>query len=33
MSMKKEVAKKIVDVLIMILTTIGGFLGASAANL
>lgn len=33
MSMKKEVAKKVVDVLIMILTAIGGFLGASAANL
>lgn len=31
--MKKEVAKKVVDVLIMILTAIGGFLGASAANL
>lgn len=31
--MKKEFAKKIVDVLIMILTAIGGFLGASAANL
>ena len=33
MSMKKEVAKKVVDVLIMILTAIGGFLGASAASL
>lgn len=31
--MKKEVAKKVVDVLIMILTAIGGFLGASAASL
>lgn len=31
--MKKEVAKKIIDVLIMVLTAIGGFLGASAASL
>lgn len=31
--MKKESVKRLIDVVIMVLTTIGGFLGASAANL
>lgn len=31
--MTKHVIKKIVDVVIMFLTALGGYLGASAANL